>query len=232
MSTCRGLLEGTLTELRDSHDGVSGVIRLGAYLGFPRQRLATLLCELGRRHPRASVRIKHAPSRELTRLLQENQLDFALSFGARAPQTSRLTSTRLFSQELVLLARPPLFARGFSLEELERTPIVDYYQSDPLIDRWLSHHFPRRTIPVQVRFWAATTDLVLELLQSGAGAGVLPRHVAKAALNARGERRLAELAPSQRPLRDAIWLDEPRGTYRDATQRAFRDLALEVLAAP
>lgn len=230
MSTCRGLLEGTLSELKEGHDGVSGAVRLGAYLGFPRQRLASLLCELGRRHPRASVRVKHAPSRELTRLLQENRLDFALSFGARAPQTSRISSTRLFSQELVLLARPPLFARGFSLEELERTPIVDYYQSDPLIDRWLSHHFPRRAVPVQVRFWAATTDLVLELLQSGAGAGVLPRHVARAALTARGAQRLTELGPDQRPMRDHIWLDEPRGAHRDATQRAFRALALEVLA--
>jgi DNA-binding transcriptional LysR family regulator len=231
MGTCRELLERTLGDLRDSREGVSGVVRLGTYLGFPRQQLAQLLSELGRRHPRASVRVVHAPGRELTRRLEENRLDFALSFGARAPLGTRLSSTRLFSQELVLLARTPHLSRGFSLEELERTPIVDYYQSDPLIDRWLAHHFPRRAVQVPVRFWAATTDLVLELLQAGAGAGVLPRHVARAALRGRGATRLIELGPSERPMRDHIWLDEPRGAYRDATLRAFRDIAIEVLQA-
>lgn len=230
MGACRQLLEGTLGDLRDSREGVSGVVRLGAYLGFPSQRLAQLLGELGRRHPRASVRVVHAPARELARRLEQNRLDFALSFGARAPLAARLTSTRLFSQELVLLARPKL-ARAFAIERLEATPIVDYYQSDPLIDRWLAHHYPRRVDLPRVRFWAATTDLVLDLLQAGAGAGVLPRHVARPALSSRGARRLTEIGTNDRPLRDNIWLDEPRGAYRDATQRAFRDLVIEVLQA-
>jgi DNA-binding transcriptional LysR family regulator len=231
MGTCRELLERTFGELRDSREGASGVIRLGAYLGFPRQKLAELLLELGRRHPRASVRVVHAPGRELSRRLEGNRLDFALSFGARPPERTRVASTRLFSQELVLLARAPHFVRGFSLEELEHTPVVDYYESDPLIDRWLAHHYPRRSACVKVRFWAATIDLVLELLAAGAGAGVLPRHVARAALQRRGARQLTEVGPGEKPMLDHIWLDEPRGAYRDATLRAFREVALDVLRA-
>jgi DNA-binding transcriptional LysR family regulator len=208
--------------------GVMEVVRLGAYLGFPRQRLCALLLEFTRLHPRASVRVVHAPGRELERRLQNNRLDFVLSFGAAAPAGSPLVSTRLFSQELVLVASDRHFEAGFSLDVLGRTPIVDYYPSDPLIERWLAHHYPRRVQSCRVRFWAATTDLVLELLLEGAGAGVLPRHVARTHLES-GE--LVELGPKQRPMVDPIWLQEPRGAHRDVTLRAFRAVARRVANA-
>jgi DNA-binding transcriptional LysR family regulator len=215
-------IELGMAELHGDADAVRGVVRLGAYIGFPRQRLAALLIEFTRMHPRASVRVVHAPGRDLERRLLHNQLDFVLSLGPAAPASSPLLSTRLFSQELVLVSSDRHFGDGFSLEALARTPIVDYYQSDPLIARWLAHHYPRRSAPSNVRFWAATTDLVLELLLEGAGAGVLPRHVALARL---ASRELVELGPKQRPLIDPIWLVEPRGTHRDASLRAFRAVA-------
>jgi DNA-binding transcriptional LysR family regulator len=222
------LLEQGVTELRGEVGEPSGVVRLGAYLGFPRQRLCALLLDFTRLHPRASVRVVHAPGRELERRLQNNRLDFVLAFGAAAPAGSPLVSTRLFSQELVLVASDGHFEAGFSLDVLGRTPIVDYYPSDPLIERWLAHHYPRRVPTFCVRFWAATTDLVLELLLRGAGAGVLPRHVARAHLE-RAE--LVELGPKQRPLVDPIWLQEPRGAHRDVTLRAFRAVARRVANA-
>jgi DNA-binding transcriptional LysR family regulator len=222
------LLEQGVTELRGDAGEPSGIVRLGTYLGFPRQRLCALLLEFTRLHPRASVRVVHAPGRELERRLQNNRLDFVLSFGAAAPAGSPLVSTRLFSQELVLVASDRHFEAGFSLDVLGSTPIVDYYPSDPLIERWLAHHYPRRVPSFRVRFWAATTDLVLELLLEGAGAGVLPRHVARAHLES-GE--LVELGPKQKPMVDPIWLQEPRGAHRDVTLRAFRAVARRVANA-
>jgi DNA-binding transcriptional LysR family regulator len=222
------LLEQGVMELRGEAGEPSGIVRLGAYLGFPRQRLCALLLEFTRAHPRASVRVAHAPGRELERRLQNNQLDFVLSFGAAVPAGSPLVATRLFSQELVLVASNRHFEAGFSLDVLGRTPIVDYYPSDPLIERWLAHHYPRHVPSYGVRFWAATTDLVLELLLEGAGAGVLPRHVARAHL---ASAELAELGPTQRPMVDPIWLQEPRGAHRDITLRAFRAVARRVANA-
>jgi DNA-binding transcriptional LysR family regulator len=222
VAACEQQLELGMAELHGDADSVSGVIHLGAYIGFPRQRLAALLIEFTRLHPRASVRVVHAPGRDLERRLLENKLDFVLSLGAAAPASSPLVSTRLFSQELVLVSSTGHFGGGFSLAALARTPIVDYYRSDPLISRWLAHHYPRRSAPWNVRFWAATTDLALELLLEGAGAGVLPRHVAVARL---ASRELVELGPKQKPLIDPVWLVEPRGAHRDASLRAFRAVA-------
>ena len=104
--------------------------------------------------------------------------------------------------------------------------MVDYYQTDPLILRWLAHHYGDRAIRPDVRFWAATTDLVLDLVDRGAGVGVLPRDVAAPPLR---DGRVKVLGPRRKPLVDHIWLIEPRGSYRDATQEAFRRLALAEL---
>jgi DNA-binding transcriptional LysR family regulator len=228
VAACEHELELGLAELRSDTTAVSGVVRLGAYIGFPRQRLAALLIEFTALHPHAAVRVVHAPARELERRLQNNQLDFILSFGAAAPTSSPLASTRLFSQELVLVSSDRHFAAGFRPEQLVHTPVVDYYATDPLIRRWLAHHYPRRSLPFNVRFWAATTDLVLELVLGGAGVGVLPRHVALDRLTS-GE--LFERGPKQKPLTDPIWLVEPRHSHRDATQHAFRAVACRIAGA-
>jgi DNA-binding transcriptional LysR family regulator len=230
------LLEQTLGELSGDARVVSGAIRLGLFLGFPRAKSRDLLLAFAERHPRASLRVVYAPQNDLEARLRKNQLDFVLSF---RPQQAgvELVSTRLFEQELVLVTSPAFFPRGFSLAALGQTPIVDYYQSDPLIGRWLAHHYPGRSVAPRVRFWAATTDLVLELVQSGGGAGVLPLHMVgsrrrtgAAASQHSGSERLKIVGPREQPLIDGVWLHEPRGAYRDTTQRAFREVVLAVLA--
>lgn len=219
------LLSRTLESLRGAAEEARGVVRIGLFLGFPRQKARALLQEFGRLHPRASVRVVYAPEQELERRLRKNRLDYVFSFRPR-PAFSELASTRLFAQELVLVAGPGFFERGFTLEELEATPIVDYYQSDPLIVRWLAHHFRSHAPEPRVRFWAATTDLVLDLVIGGAGAGVLPRHFARSSV---GSRHVKEVGPKGKPLVSHVWLTEPRGAYRDATLRAFREVVLRAL---
>ena len=179
--------------------------------------------------PRAAIRTVYGPERELEQRLLKNQLDYVLSF--RAPErpgqsSSPVASTEMFSQNLVLVTGPRYFKAGFDLALFRSTPVVDYYQGDPLIRRWLGHHHPNAHVTANVRFWAATTDLVLDLVLAGAGVGVLPDHVVEPHVSAR---RLRVLGLKRRPLVDRIWLNEPREAYRDATLKAFRALALEVL---
>lgn len=214
-------LARALSELSE-RDGVArGLVRLGFFLGFPRGRLASLAARFGEELPAATMRIVFAPQDDLEERLRRNRLDFAFSFRPRRDASSGLLSTRLFAQELVLVAAPKLLRGGFQPADLERSPVVDYYQSDPLIGRWLAHHYPEASVRPNVRFWAATTDLVLELVLRGSAVGVLPRDVAGPPLRSRAVRIVG---PRSRPLVDHIWLNEPRGAYRDATLEAFRRL--------
>jgi len=218
-------LEQALEAARGAETEVSGTVSLGLFLGFPRLRLCELLTRFGRLHPAAAIRTMYGPERELERRLVKNQLDYVFSFRAAA-SASPVASTEMFSQNLVLVTGARYLKAGFDLAQFRDTPVVDYYQGDPLIQRWLAHHYPNAKLAVNVRFWAATTDLVLDLVLAGAGVGVLPDHVVEPHLSGR---RLRVLGTKRRPLVDRMWLNEPREAHRDATLKAFRALALEVL---
>jgi DNA-binding transcriptional LysR family regulator len=106
-------------------------------------------------------------------------------------------------------------------DALSRLPLVDYYQSDPLIDRWTRHHWAGRRIPRErIRAWAASTDLALELVLEGVGAAVLPEDVVEP-YRRRG--RLVVIEGPREPLRDPIWLNELRGARPGRALAVFRE---------
>ena len=69
---------------------------------------------------------------------------------------------------------------------------------------------------------------MLDLVLNHAGVGVLPRDVA--APYAARAAAWSPCAPRAPPLTDWIWLNEPRGAYRDRTLEVFRDAVLRELA--
>ena len=215
-------LERVVDELSDDSGEVHGLVRIGLFLGFPRVRFAAFLARFRAQHPRASVRIVFAPQDDLQRRLLANRLDYTLSF--HSPESgARLEATRLFEQKLVLVSGGRWFRRGFDAAELPHVPVIDYYQSDPLIERWLAHHVGADAPRPDVQIWAATTDMVLELVLGGAGVGVVPDSLVAPYVK---RRRLRVLSARRDELTDFIWLNEPRGAYRDATLTAFREAAV------
>ena len=208
---------------------VRGQVRLGLYLGASRARVAGFLAGFTASHPKLQVKLLYGAHGELREALAANRLDFALALEASHSPLARVRSTLLFRQELLLVAARP-FARGRALvESLGAQPFVDYYQSSTLVRRWLRHHFPRRRLAPDVRVFAASTDMALELVLAGAGAAVVPRERAEPLLRA-GQLHAAR---SGRPeLRDAVWLEEPAGAWRSETLRAFRSALVAGLAEP
>jgi DNA-binding transcriptional LysR family regulator len=211
----------------DAGGAVHGAVRIGVYLGFPRLRLAGFLSRFAARHPLVQLRVVYAPQQDLDARLLRNGLDFAFALRPRRDAGPRIESTTLFEERLVLVASRRFFRRGFSLAELARTPVIDYYQSDPLIERWLAHHFGAQAVAPRVAIWAATTDLVLDLVLHHAGVGVVPQYVAAPELR---RRRLRVVRPPRAALTDFIWLNELRGAYRDRTLTVFRDAVLREFA--
>jgi DNA-binding transcriptional LysR family regulator len=206
---------------------VRGLVRLGLYLGASRARVAASLARFAAAHPNVQVKLLYGAHAELREQLVGNRLDFALAIAPSHSALARVRSTLLFRQELVLVSARP-FARGRALaESLAGLPCVDYYQSSPLVRRWLRHHFPRKRIAADVRVFAASSDMALELALAGAGAAVLPRELAAPWLEAG---RLHAARSGRAELRDAVWLEEPAGAWRSETQRAFREALVADLA--
>jgi DNA-binding transcriptional LysR family regulator len=83
-------LAQALEEVVNADGEIRGLVRLGAFLGFPRGRLAPVLAAFTGRHPRVEIRIVFAPEADLTGRLLEGRLDYSLSFRPRAEVGARL----------------------------------------------------------------------------------------------------------------------------------------------
>ena len=79
-----------------------------------------------------------------------------------------------------------------------------------------------------MRAWAATTNLVLDLVLEQMGVGVLPHYLVRTHL---ARKRLFAVRTGQRELRDHIWLKERAGAYRGPALEAFRSEALAAFAS-
>jgi DNA-binding transcriptional LysR family regulator len=182
-----------------------------------------------RAHAEARVRVVYGSREDIHERLLQGRVDFAFSLRPRGGKRGPVRSSRLFEQELVLVGVPALVGSASTLEELTRLPVVDYYQGDPLIERWAGHHFRVRSPRFRVRAWAATTDLVLELVLQRAGIAVLPRDLVEPQVRRRRLRRIETARPE---LRDEVWLDELHGPWRSPRLEAFREAVLEAFRQP
>lgn len=223
----RGQLQEVMDEIANEERAVRGLVRLGLYLGFSRLRLARLLERFTSRHPAARVKVLYAPHGELLAHLLGDRVDFVFSLSPLRQAGTTIRSRRLLRQELVLVGGSRFVRRPLTGEAIGRLPVIDYYQSDPLIGRWLRHHYGRRTPEPRVAVWAATTDLVLELLLDGAGVGVLPRDLAAPFVRAR---RLFVFDTGGRVLTDFVWVDALTPRYPQPLLEAFRAVLDEEFA--
>ena len=218
----RTRLADALGELTSADPAVHGPVRLGLFLGFSRLRLTGVIERFLREQPGASVRVVYGSQAELLERLLAGELDFTLSLRPVRRVSRQVRSTRLFEQALVLASATR--RRRLDFETLAELPVVDYYRSDPLIDRWSRHHFGRSVPRSRVRVWAASTDLVLELVRSGVGVGVLPLDLIEPFRRAGSLYRVRGPAD---PLKDFLWLNELARPRASRPLAAFRQVLVD-----
>jgi DNA-binding transcriptional LysR family regulator len=229
VAEARDRLGAALDEVLGVEREARGPVRLGLFLGFARLRLSQVIEAFARDHPAARVRVSFGPHAWLMEQLLAGRLDLTLALQPTREQGRSVRSERLTVRPLVLAAHEPVRPAG-EFTRIARLPIVDYYPSDPLIDRWTRHHFGGRRVPRErIRVWAASTDLALELVARGVGAAVLPEDVVEP-LRARGE--IAVVRGPKPPLVDHVWLNELRSARASRALAVFRALLLRQLAAP
>jgi DNA-binding transcriptional LysR family regulator len=220
----RERLGAALDEIRGLDQEVQGAVRIGLFLGFSRFRLARAVDEFTRRYPKAVVRFAFGPQSWLLDQLLAGKLDLTLSLRPSGSHASAIRSEKLTARPLVLVVRgrPTRVPRDFA--RISELSVVDYYQSDPLIDRWTGHHFGRKVPRERIRAWAASTDLALELVLCGSGAAVVPEDVAAPFQR---QKLVSMIAGPEKPLLDHVWLNELSGARANRAPGAFRELLHE-----
>jgi DNA-binding transcriptional LysR family regulator len=217
----RDRLDPALDEVLGLGKEVRGSVRVGLFVGFSRGLLADAVQLFVERHPQAHVRVAFGPQPWLVEQLVSGALDLTLSLRPTRDLSFHIQSERLWERPLMLALRGAGRApRSFA--QISRLPIVDYYQKDPLIDRWTRHHCQRQVVPRErIRAFAASTDLALELVLRGTGAAVLPNDLVEP-LRRTGQ--LTVISGSKRPLLDQVFLNELAGAKRGRAATAFREI--------
>lgn len=216
-----------LHEIRDGDPEVHGWIRLGLFVGFSRLQLSRVLEHFLGDHPKARIRIVYGSRTELLDGLLEGRIDFGLALRG-PPAPSAIRSSHLFDQQLVLACRDrPRGGPHFAV--ISRLSFIDFFQIEPLIDRWVAHHYGRRhrIDRSQIRVWAGpSSDLALELARIGVGATVLPSDLIEPL---RKQKELVVIRGPRAPLRDGIWLNELANARPTRIHAAFRNALVDRL---
>jgi DNA-binding transcriptional LysR family regulator len=192
---------------------VSGVARVGLFIGFSNPRLAGGLAGFLERYPRAAVKVAFLPHADLAARLLDRKLDFTLSIYPLAQKGRPIESTRFFNEELILVSGPKHHVKTPTLQRIRQLPFVDYHEHGELVRSWIRHQYGTDPGSIRVRAHAAAVDLVLDLILHGVGAGIVPRHVVRPLL--KGGTLLA-IQGRRKEMSDSIWLNQIQGVVHSA----------------
>ncbi|HEX4924732.1 MAG TPA: LysR family transcriptional regulator [Bdellovibrionales bacterium] len=217
-------LHESVRRLTDQPREPEGVLRIGSYLEFAKSQLVETIEEFLRTNKKVQLKLVFdAPSR-LDRMLEAGLIDLSISIFPHRGLKS-IVSEKLIQEELVLVGRRGLCSEKAKAAELKALPVIDYFQNHVLFKRWWRVHFDTRVQP-HVRAFAATAEMVLQLVSSGLGVGVVPRYMYE---NASKKPELVLIQPTPRRLIDHIWLNRKGQDAPSPASDAFTRLLLNRL---
>lgn len=215
-------LQKALDRLQGESQGLTGELVIGCYYEFAKNHLPPCLKKFLRNAKNARIKFRFEAPSKLDDLLVEGKIDLSLSIyphkGAKG-----IKSFKLFKEELVLIAHNNLLNSKVNKEVLAQTPIIDYYADHQLILRWVRSQFGRAHFEPLTRVYAATAEMVGELVRQQIGVGVVPYYVAEPLLL-----KECQVINSEGPkLFDYIWVN----TREERRQNLLKEEFLRVLIA-
>ena len=171
-------LEAAVAKLRGESETLRECIRLGAPLEFGNNVLMPLMEDFCKKHPEASYDFQFGYSTDFLPKLLEGHIDFAIV--DEFASNSAVELKKIYVERLDLCVHQSLASRlnrKDLLDSVLKIPSIDYDSSSPLIQRWLKHHFGKRSYPNHLRAVAANSQSVATLVLAEAGAGILPHHL-------------------------------------------------------
>lgn len=178
-----------LDDLRVGPKELRGEVRVGVPIEFGNSVIVPMLSQFGRAHPKVKFSLRYGFATEMNERLLSGELDFA--FVDDFVMDPRIHKEVVFQEELLLCgsveylkevgvgslksssARDPR-------QQVERLDFVDYQAGEPVLMRWLNHHFPRvRAWDLRVRAHAMDVLGVARMIENRLGCGVLPSYLVR-----------------------------------------------------
>lgn len=221
-------LSASLRRIRPDRRQLRGHIRLGIFYGFSNVMTAKFLAALHEDHPEIEIDVFFGAPSDLDRLVSAKRLDFAINL-FQSSADLELKETPLAHDELWLVSAKPPPRRKLDLDELRKAPFIDYYRKSKLISAWINHHFGKRIREVPVVMNASHSELVVQLILSGVGIGIVASSIAKPYVEAG---KLHVIRGKRKQLESTVWLKEQARASKaeDGVKMLFRERALHHFA--
>lgn len=207
-------LESALRKVQNTHQDVTGTVRIGSYYEFAKSQLTPLIHEFCSQHPQARFRFVFDSPSKLEDLIDQGKID--LNFSIFPHKGSHdIESFKVFNQELVLIASKRHSKQARQLESLLQLPLIEYYSSHKVLPRWIQTHFGRKRPKIQPQVFAASAEMLIELVSLGTGVGIAPLYL----LDKRND--LEIIRPTNKKLLDYIWLNQFKGQFENSAHEHF-----------
>ncbi|MGE0616017.1 MAG: LysR family transcriptional regulator [Bacteriovoracia bacterium] len=212
----------TLTQIAGKQLRVTGRIQVGAYLEFAKFQLAPLLTDFQGKHSDVQIKLTFDTPSRLHRLLAAGKLDVCFSIYPER-DSPLIQSQAVCHEELVLVAPTGMLKEKPTFDAVMAAPMIEYYLNHQPIRRWIALHYRKKPRHLPIRTFAATAEMVLSLVRSGMGIGIVPGYLLTETAG------VSVIRPSHRRLMDHIWMlqlkSQPRSLAVDLfTREAHRRL--------
>lgn len=192
-------IEGAIDRLQGRTETTAGLIRVGAYLEFTKGKLMPAIENFLLANPRAQIQFHFDSPSRLEQLLERGKIDLSVSIYPHRKQG--IKSEELHAEELCLIGGKTIASKRAGASELAELPVIDYFPSHVLFKRWWGVHFRKGFPKVAIRSFAATAEMVLEMVERNLGIGVVPKYLLKNASD-----RIHVIEPTSKKLVDHLWV--------------------------
>ncbi|MBI2608029.1 MAG: LysR family transcriptional regulator [Deltaproteobacteria bacterium] len=171
-------IEEALEEIIEVKKEISGLVCIGVPVEFGNNCILPYLSDLCKKYPKLRLNIKYGYAYEMNDLILNGALDFAFvdAFGF----DRRIHAQAVYGEQHILCASQDYLKTKDKLQEskkfFESLEYIAYLKSEPVLRMWFKHHFKHSHIHLNVRATVVDVQGVAQLILSGIGVGILPRH--------------------------------------------------------
>ena len=217
-------LNQAIQKLTGKQRQVEGLIRIGSYYEFAKYKLIHRINKFSQTYPNSKFKFTFDSPSRLQQNLEKGIIDLSFSI---FPHTGskEIESVKVFEQELVLIAPTAMAPMIKTPDDLKKRPIIEYYKTHQLLPRWIKSHFSVTRKKMTPRFYAASAEMLYELVGLGLGVGVVPAYI----LAANPKRGVKVVRPTDKRIIDYIWMNQYIDQFENAAHRQFSESIKETL---
>lgn len=222
-------IETILNRLKKTDKELTGIVSIGLPIEFGNNIVIPLLSEFQKKNPKVQFRIRQGFPFEMNHLLLSGELDFA--FVDSFAMDKGVTTQPVYDEVLELCVSKKLNYQTKPVTDPEfyqKLTYVDYQEEQSVLSMWMKHHTGMKAVDLDVRLYVMDAQAISKMILSGAGAGVLPGHLAEKLVTAGDELQI--MKGSGKPLHNTIsiaYLEEK--TLTPAAKAAFDFLKSNIL---